>query len=79
MNELKYRIADLLFAKELDEAYEMGIRAGAEYATRTIAFRVNLKANADTMTKTQKQGYQVAVEIVEGCKPDIANTTGATV
>lgn len=77
MNELKYRIADFLFAKELDEAYEMGIRIGAEYAARTISFKVGVTEVKKNLTKTQAQGYAIADGIIQDCKQDIANTTGA--
>lgn len=77
LSDIKYEIADKLFARELDEAYEHGIRAGAEYATRTISFRVNVKEAAQGLTKTQKIGYDKANAIVQSCKTDIANTTGA--
>lgn len=79
ISDLKYEIADWLFGKQLDEAYEMGIRVGAEYATRTISFRVGLKGDSEEMTKTQKIGYQLASDVVQSCKPDIAKTTGAMV
>ena len=78
MNELKYRIANFLFAKELDEAYEMGIRIGAEYATRVISFRVGIQEATQELTKTQKIGYDKANAIIQSCKPEIAKTTGAT-
>lgn len=77
--EIKYRIADKLFERQLDEAYEMGIRVGAEYATRTISFRVGVKEASQELTKTQKIGYDKANEIVQSCKPDIHKTTGALV
>lgn len=61
LRELKYQIADKLFKTELDDAYEMGIRAGVTHATRRITFDLELKANAQDMTKTQKIGYDKAV------------------
>lgn len=77
-SDLKYEIADLLFGRELDESYEMGIRVGAEYAARTISFRVGAKEASQDLTKTQKIGYDKANQIVQDCKPDIERTTGAT-
>ena len=77
LKELKYSIADLLFGKELDEAYEMGIRVGAEFATRKLSFEVNLKRNLK-LTKVEERGYQYAIDAVERVKPEIEKTTGAT-
>lgn len=79
LSDIKYEIADKLFARELDEAYEHGIRAGAEYATRTISFKVGLKGESKELTKTQKLGYDKANAVVQACKDDIRKTTGALV
>lgn len=76
--ELKYQIADKLFTKELDEAYAMGMRIGAEYVTRIISFRVNLNSEKIKLTKTEKQGYLKALDIIQDCKPQIEEKTGAT-
>jgi hypothetical protein len=75
----KYEIADRLFAKELDEAYDMGIRIGAEYATYHLFFRTKTKVDSLGLTKTQKIGYERAIEIMESLKPDIAEKTKAQV
>lgn len=75
--ELKYQIADKLFCAELDDAYRMGTQAGAEYATRTISFRMNLK-NKD-MTKTQQIGYDKALAALQDAKETIQESTGAQV
>lgn len=77
--ELKYMIADKLFAYELDEAYAHGVKAGAEFAARTISFQLGLKESTQELTKTQKIGYDKANEVVQSCKEDIRNTTGALV
>lgn len=76
-SDIKYEIIDRIAGDLLDEAYDMGIKVGAEYATRTISFRVNVKEAALGLTKTQKIGYDKANAIVQDCKKDIANTTGA--
>jgi len=76
-SDIKFEIAEKLFGAELDEAYEMGIRIGAEYATRTISFRVGIKEASQGLTKTQKIGYDKANAIIQECKPDISKTTGA--
>lgn len=78
LSELKYQIADKLFAKELDEAYGMGMRVGAEYAARIISFRVNLNSEKVKLTKTEKQGYLKALDVIQDCKPQIEEKTGAT-
>ena len=77
--DLKYEIIDFIAGDLLDEAYEMGIRVGAEYATRTISFRVGIKEAKAELTKTQKIGYDKANDIVQSCKEDIRKTTGAMV
>lgn len=78
LKELKYQIADKLFANEMDEAYDMGIRMGAEFATRKLSFEVNLKRNLK-LTKTEERGYDYAIEAIKRVKPEIARTTGAMV
>jgi len=69
--EFKYQIADKLFAYELDEAYDMGIRMGAEYATHVISFRVNLNSEKIKLTKVEKKGFEKAIEVINDCKPQI--------
>jgi hypothetical protein len=71
LGEFKYQIADKLFAKELDEAYDMGIRMGAEFATRTLSFRVSLNSEKVKMTPTEKKGYEKAIQVIEDVKPEI--------
>lgn len=78
LSELKYQIADKLFAKELDEAYGMGMRVGAEYAARIISFRVNLNSEKIKLTRVEKQGYLKALNVIQDCKPQIEEKTGAT-
>ena len=68
---IKYQIADKLFAFELDEAYDMGIRMGAEYATHVISFRTKLNSEKIKLTKTEKQGYEKAIQVIQDCKPQI--------
>lgn len=67
----KYAIADKLFAYELDEAYDMGIRMGAEYATHVISFRTSLNAEKIKLTKVEKKGYEKAIDVINDCKPQI--------
>lgn len=68
---MKYQIADKLFAFELDEAYDMGIRVGAEYATHVISFRTSLNSEKIQLTKTEKKGYEKALQVIQDCKPQI--------
>lgn len=77
-SDFKYEVADLLFGKELDEAYAMGITQGAEYATRKLSFEVNLKRQLK-LTKTEERGYDKAIDAIERVKPEIAKSTGALV
>lgn len=77
--ELKYMIADKLFAYELDEAYAHGVKAGAEFAARTISFQLGLKESKQELTKTQKIGYDKALAIVQERKEHIHKSTGAAV
>lgn len=78
LSEIKYQIADKLFTKELDEAYDMGIRIGAEFATRKLSFEVNLKRQLK-LTKVEERGYEYAIDAIKRVKPEIARTTGAMV
>ena len=76
-NDIKYEIADKLFARELDEAYNAGIRIGAEYATKKISFRLRAAKESTKLTKTQEVGYAKALEMVQEVKPEITRQTGA--
>ena len=60
---MKYALAEWLFSKELDEAYEMGIREGANAIHKDILFK--LKTARTDMTKTRMEGYKKAIEKVE--------------
>ena len=75
--EIKYQIADKVFKYEMDEAFQMGIREGATFSTRKISFAVELKADRLNMTKTQKLGYQKAIDIVRDTRAVIKDQTGA--
>ena len=75
--EVKYQIADKVFKYEMDEAFQMGIREGATFSTRKITFAVELKAERLNMTKTQKLGYQKAIDIVRDTRAVIKDQTGA--
>jgi len=76
--DFKYEVAELLFAKQLDEAYKDGIRIGAEFATRKLSFEVSLKRHL-TLTKVESRGYDHAFVAINRAKEEIRNTTGASV
>lgn len=76
-SNIKYEIADKLFGQELDEAYNAGIRIGAEYATKKISFRLRAAETSAQLTKTQAVGYAKALEMVQEVKPEITRQTGA--
>lgn len=76
-SDLKYAIADRLFCTEMDDAFRMGVRHGAEFATRNISFQMNLK-NKD-LTKAQQVGYDKALTALQGAKEIIQDSTGAQV
>ena len=70
LKELRYWIADKLFTKELDEAFSMGIREGADFATYKLCFNVKLQ-NHLTLTKTEQKGYDKAIESMEAAKEEV--------
>lgn len=76
-SDIKYEIIDRIAGDLLDEAYDMGIRVGAEYATRTISFRVGVRAETENLTKTQRIGYDKAHAVIQELKKDISDKTGA--
>lgn len=72
-----YDLADRLFGKQMDKAYNQGIRIGAEYAARKMSFAVS---NADVekeLTKTQLIGYKRAQQELRSVKKEIHAQTGA--
>lgn len=70
LTEVKESIAEAVFSKQLDEAYKLGMRAGAEYAMTKISFEVKLK-NHLKLTKTEDRGYDRSIEVIERVKADI--------
>lgn len=75
--DIKYEIADRLFAKELDEAYSQGIRIGAEYATKKIGIQLATDKRLKQLTPAKAAGYNMAIERFQDCKPEISEQTGA--
>jgi hypothetical protein len=68
LSELKYRIADTLFEKELDEAFTLGIIQGKNQLASIL--RVELEYREHRMkqlkvTKPQAVGYEKAMELVK--------------
>ena len=67
-SEFKYKIADTLFEKELDEAFTMGIRQG--YNQLAARIRVELDYKETRMkqlkvTKPQLVGYEKCMEVIK--------------
>lgn len=74
---MKAKLAELLFAKELDEVYAEGITEGARYATGHLHTRLYARKNFLDMTKTQQAGYEKAIKVVRDAKHDVRGKTGA--
>jgi len=72
-----YDIADKLFPKQMDKAYDQGIRVGAEYAARLMSFAIHEAGEKANLTKAQKIGLEVAQQAVRDSKKKISSKTGA--
>ena len=72
-----YDVADRLFPKQMDEAYEQGIRVGAEYAARLMSFMVVEAGENAELTKQQEKGYEIARKAIRDAKKKIHARTGA--
>ena len=77
LKEFKYQIADKLFCSEMDDAYRMGIREGATFATKKIQMELSLKQAGLNMTKTEQKGFAKAIELVGDSRKEIKSQTGA--
>lgn len=67
MKELRYRIADRLFSRELDEAFQLGLKEGKRRLASELRVRMDYKRTRAAelgMTKTQKIGYDRCAEVV---------------
>lgn len=71
-----YDVADFFFAKQMDKAYDQGIRMGSEFAARKISFQIH-SVPSEEMTKTQRVGYDAAMEALIEAKKDVMRQTGA--
>jgi hypothetical protein len=72
-----YDVADWLFPKQMDKAYEQGIRVGAEYAARLMSFQVIEAGEKAELTKSQQVGFEVARKAIRESKKTITSRTGA--
>jgi len=72
-----YDVADRLFPKQMDEAWEQGVRVGAEYAARMMSFMVIEAGENAKLTKPQQVGYEVARKAIRDAKKKIHARTGA--
>jgi hypothetical protein len=70
--ELKYRIADKLFDRELNDAYEMGVREGVTHTLREIGF--GLQLGETKLTKAQTAGYDKAVDRYLGKRTELKDS-----
>jgi hypothetical protein len=64
MSEIKYWIADKFFGKELDDAYELGVRYGRQIELSKFRITMNMYKPKD-LTKTQSIGYDIALDVAE--------------
>lgn len=72
-----YDLADKIFPKQMDKAYDQGIRVGAEYAARLMSFAIHEAGEKADLTKAQKVGFEVSQQAVRDAKKKIAARTGA--
>ena len=66
--ELRYKIADLLFTTELDEAFNSGYRHGKSIQASQLRVMMEYKKDRERelgMTKTQALGYDRCLEVVK--------------
>jgi hypothetical protein len=75
--DIKYELAEVVFAKELDETHRRAFNAGVVYATRKISFEADLNLEKIIMTKTEKKGYEKCLQIVQDAKTKLKFLTGA--
>jgi hypothetical protein len=75
--DFKYDVADWLFPKQMDKAYEQGIRVGAEYAARLMSFNVLEAGEKTELTKAQAAGFEIARKAIRDSKKVIHAKTGA--
>lgn len=76
-SDAMYDLADFFFPKQMDKAYEQGIRIGAEFAARIISMEVTMAGEKAELTKTQEKTYQIATNAIIDSKKKIMRKTGA--
>ena len=65
--ELRYKIADRLFERELDEAFALGLKEGKSRQASKLRVQMEYKkarSRETGMTKTQAIGYDRCMEVV---------------
>ncbi len=77
LSDIKYELAEVVFAKELDETHRRAFNAGVVYATRKISFEADINANKVIMTKTEKKGYEKCLMIIQTSRERLKHLTGA--
>lgn len=70
LKDIKEQLSELLFQDELEEAFKLGQKSGAEFAMRKISFEVKLKKHLN-LTKVENRGYERSIEVIERVKDDI--------
>lgn len=63
--EIKYQIADKLFARELDETHKRAFIAGVEYAVRNISFDCEVQIDKIQLTKVERKGYEKCQQVIQ--------------
>ena len=77
LSDIKYELAEVVFAKELDETHRRAFNAGVVYATRKISFEADINLDKLIMTKTEKKGYEKCLQIIQDAKTRLKHLTGA--
>lgn len=65
--EIRYKVADRLFERELDEAFDLGRKAGRQMQAAHLRVQMDYKRTRNLemgMTKTQALGYDRCMEVV---------------
>lgn len=70
-------IAEFLFKKQLDKAYQDGIKEGAGFCMYTYEMKFYLHKPKQELTKTQEIGYDKALKVAKLAKDEVRGKTGA--
>jgi hypothetical protein len=79
IREAKYRIADVLFARELDETHNRAFKAGVAYAVHKISFDTDINVEKIKMTKVERKGYEKCQQVIKDSRVRIQHQTKADV